>query len=307
MSAFWPTKGIVLERIRFISNLNTILTLDEAWLTKTKTLSPEELLRVAFSITEHTTPHPKIETLPFRFRFSGIFGRKGVATDCVNIFRRLAASNVIAELVEKASKKPLHTKESIQALARAVRIHGLVKDLGDLPPELTPAPVHPDFGTLLRAILLYAVATKCKPDTANPVLLGKSIYTLIEIWKVAHGTTAYPALAKLLKDHSKAALAARYVEAVCKYQHIPITEDAGFPGVKVARKHVRDALLVGLSPRPDLEALGDVYGRKLLKDANAPIAKALATDTPPELVGPQLTAPIELAAFEAVVGPIYDF
>ena len=280
MSAFWPTKGIVLERIRFISNLNTILTLDEAWLTKTKTLSPEELLRVAFSITEHTTPHPKIETLPFRFRFSGIFGRKGVATDCVNIFRRLAASNVIAELVEKASKKPLHTKESIQALARAVRIHGLVKDLGDLPPELTPAPVHPDFGTLLRAILLYAVATKCKPDTANPVLLGKSIYTLIEIWKVAHGTTAYPALAKLLKDHSKAALAARYVEAVCKYQHIPITEDAGFPGVKVAQNTSATPFWLGSAPVPTSRPLETCTAASSSK-TRTPLSQRRLPPTPP--------------------------
>lgn len=300
---FWPPRGLGIGRIKLVCDLAAIVELDDALALKTKQMSADELLRFAFSLTEHTVPHPDAETYPFRFRFPGVFVKRGVATDCISIFRRLAASNVIADELEAAARVDLHSKESIQRLSKVVRLHALACSAGDLPLELTPPPIHPGVEALVRGILLYALATRTAVASLGPLALARSIRTLALAWRAAVDSEALPALAARLAEHSRGALAVRFVEAVCRYQHVPTTDDPDFPGVEEAAKNVADAVKLNLAPRSDLIGLAEVY--KTHKGSLL-ISKAVATNLPPDLVGD--TIPLDLAPWPVakLVGEPYD-
>jgi hypothetical protein len=277
--------------------------LDDALALKAKKLSHAELLRFAHSITETTEPHPDAETYPFRFRFPGLLSRRGVATDCVLIFRKLAAANVIADELEAAARADLHSKDAIQRLCKAARLADLACGEGDLPLDLTPAAVHPGVPALLRGVLLYALATRVAIRSLGPLALARSIRTLAATWRVAVESKAIPALAASLAARSKGALAARFVEAVCLYQHVPATNAPEFPGVEVAAKNVADAVALRLPPRSDLTGLAEVYRTPR---GPLPISEALAANIPPDLPGDTLT--LELAPWPVaqLVGEPYS-
>lgn len=300
----WPPRP-PLERVRFDgSSLRQILRLSDAWELKCSELTDDELLRVALSITAATAPHPDIPAMPFRFRWGPVLARKGVATDCVRIFRRLAAVNCICTAWGQATQAAFGTRDMVEATVRAWRLSALVAG-GDLPPRLTPTAASPELPALLRAVLLLVVCTHCPIPRQAPEQLGRTVRTLVRVWADIKALSLPQAAA--VAGMARGLCAQAYVEAICQHQRVPCGEAAPVAIADIT-DNVADAAACGLPPRADLTVLIEVYNTARDRPRGLPMSTAIATDTPPtHLAGDTHPLTITAKTAEALVGPLYDF
>ncbi len=302
--AAWPPR-VQLDKLKLITDLSKVVALDGAMEIKVKTMTSEELLRFAFSITETTAPHPDITTHPFRFKTATIMSRaKPVATDCVTIFRRLVAVNVIAERWSDAAACAPGQREMFAALGAALKVHRLVVPHGDLPPALTPVAVSVGFGILLEAVVLYHTSVHIPFEDQNATMLGRSVRTLCAVWDKAKSCGVLDRYSARLVAAAKAKAIEAYNEAICKYQQVPPDGPLAVLNSDAVAIAVADAWLCAPHPSAELEVLVDVYLRRKGRHPG-PMTIALADNVPPSFPGALHAIPVREATATEVLGEPY--
>ena len=148
-----------LDQYKLAFILGDVVKLSPVFAIKAKTLQAEDLLRFAFSITTTTRAADNAVHFPFRFKTSFFSRRKELATNCVYVFRQVAAANVVAQLWTHIGKLATGTEQWVKALARIRNLCATVSRHGEIPDALKPFAIH---GTPMyaEALLSITLATR---------------------------------------------------------------------------------------------------------------------------------------------------
>lgn len=297
----WKLKPPRVDRLRLLTDLSSVIVMSREWEVKCRRLNHLELLRLAFSIVEGLEPHPDIPEFPFRFRQRSIMVR-GVATDCVHIFRQLTAVNVLADHWDAAAGATWGTQAQVKALGRAIRLRRLVASKGDLPDELRPAVLSDDAENMAVCYMLLISATHVGLQEQSEALLGRSMRTANQVWSEAK-SLAGP-VGCHLKCTARQILLAVATEALLRFERVPGVYD-GTPGA------VADAFadLHACHRRPParLAQLYDGCYRGYKSGAPKLIQAALGSDVPLTLAGDVHGLSISEPTVDKDVGELFAF
>jgi len=267
---------------------------------KSKQLSNEERLCLAFSITPDTEMNLECQVFPFRFRNTGI-RQRGVATDCVHNFRSLSAVNVIADHFDKANQNAFGSKVMVQELAAIYRLIQLVGQNGSLPEALTPIALSPQFKQMVTNALVLVHASHTPIASHPQKLLGRLYCACVDVWQ-----SCIEIKGPLAADAARMAAVAKgfvrdiFVHSIIEYQIVP-----GEPGTKSAAEvsaRVRDAMAIAPVKFNMLVMLHQVYTDVTIRDL--PMQRAFSTNTPPQAHGARLTLRLADGTVERCVGKL---
>lgn len=300
---FQCVRPVSMDRYKFISDLSSILNMSEEWKIRATQLSDNELLRIAFSITEDTQPNPNLSVFPFRFQKKSLYSYRGVATDCVHIFRKLAAVNVLCDLFDTICKPGTSTRNIVTSATKFIRLSKLVNKAGDLPDELVHPILKPDVQKLCMFFIQLVFSTHVDATIQDQKVLGKSIRTVAYVWQECCEPGPFSSLRQQLIKESKLKLVELYRVAVLHFGGIPGNTIPDNP-TELANNW-EDCMACGPA-KEEFHRQYEVY-KLTVRKAPLLISKAIKTNAPPKLDGELHVIDITEQSSDNLVGKKYSF